>query len=466
MDGSLLDAANQKDHEGVHDQSEETGSERPSGLLTLLFRCRSFLMNSTLLSVSKAFRSKDTVECSKILLSSEPDDTSHCLSLLALDSKYHNWDFQKDPQDEDLIVEEEMEEGKFRFTEILARLLSAWQTGDEAKLLSYTKLTSLMVKETRNIVVPESLLQYILSHLASRTQNEYLAERISLCLPLANNNASEDLLFFLVTHRLYANKPRDSLHFIKKRGRQIKEIADASHFSLDSFRRHLVLEHSFLFHDQSIREVANRLPHLGEPQEDVSCLIDANRKRILKGPLPVPSYRRALFVHNVMRNVFQDTHTLECEGVYPYLSFPLCGEDVLEKTKKDTKDLVLNPSEVPISLWLHFVYRYLLGVDNADLQHVLTNEKKEFFYGTGMDEERKSTGKEKTLLTCLFSKPVKKQNEYLKPLKTHKSELHARLSDIFHYTSIQKLAEKYSVPITKKDVFKRKWNLLQILNKL
>ena len=182
--------------------------------------------------------------------------------------------------------------------------------------------------------------------------------------------------------------------------------------------------------------VAQMLPLLQVPTSSnkVYTSVDIEASEVIKGPYKKdsPKYEMTVKFHQLMRSVLGDVHTLPVlerrDGQHRYLVFPLiknCEDvtvtkksfsDAIAKTDRHDVDFVerrdlglrqvhtLSPGEIatlPLSFWMHFVYRFGLGIGDSGLFNAIWDGQK--VYGIDMEEVRHSIDPS-SICGLLFSK--------------------------------------------------------------
>ena len=187
------------------------------------------------------------------------------------------------------------------------------------------------------------------------------------------------------------------------------------------FMDHLKDEHEWLF-----CYVHLPLLHVPAYKGKVFTRIDISNRRVIKGPYARHKFALCVFFHSVMKNIFKDVHTLDAKGDFPYVSFPLVTRknvysitphkeevrifDDVNKvdivTREDLGIIQVNrlvDTNLPKTLIVHFIYRYLIGVGDSSLVNAIWDGDN--YYGIDMEEKRGHDGT--CLISCLFShKPI------------------------------------------------------------
>lgn len=202
--------------------------------------------------------------------------------------------------------------------------------------------------------------------------------------------------------------------------------------------------------------------------------LSADKTKVWKGPYKQGRMNLVLFFHRAMRDVLGDAHTLEVECRQPYLAFPLLkgarvGEieitkrdfnDVISKVEVREGDFVLRESlgvlqchkmgadrlkNLPVTFWVHFVWRFCLNVGDTGLYNAITDDELSFVFGIDM-EERRARVAENSLVGFLFCKmPAKAYvQEIWNCLKTNKTELEKLVNMPVNYAGLDRLAEMYN----------------------
>jgi hypothetical protein len=223
-----------------------------------------------------------------------------------------------------------------------------------------------------------------------------------------------------------------------------------------------IVEDTYLSKFSDINQSLSRhLPLLQVPCGAHKCYtrVDIANKIVLKGPMQPSQVRRISAIYTMMRTIFEDIHTVPLIEAGNYLVFPLLtGKNaclsVEQKTIKDCKQggrLVktdfMNISSLglcqlhnlmekeiysmPLSLWMHFMFRFIIKVGDSGLYNALTDVERTFVFGIDLDETRSSNLPE-NLLDILFTRRPRKVlcDQIRKKLKQHKLELIQNVSNI------------------------------------
>lgn len=170
----------------------------------------------------------------------------------------------------------------------------------------------------------------------------------------------------------------------------------------------------------------------------VYTILDTRSNKVWKGPYK--SKERMMlctFYHTAMKEIFQDKHTLEFEEEGPYIIFPLLmsKNGKIKVTKRAFYDCIakrdipeedglfveraalglvqlhkLPPSKVralPVSVWAHFAFRYILNVGDTGLYNAIATDDLGVIYGIDMEENRKQV-KGSDVINLLFGKLPRK----------------------------------------------------------
>jgi hypothetical protein len=187
--------------------------------------------------------------------------------------------------------------------------------------------------------------------------------------------------------------------------------------------------------------------------------VDLANEIVWKGPMEKAQLTCITAVYKIMKIVFNDIHTVPCIHDGKYIIFPLLkGKNasllIEKKTIKDCKQggitveknfmtrenlglLQLHKltqtdiSSLPVSLWFHFIARFIMKVGDSGLYNALTNVERSFVFGVDLDEKRSSCLPE-CILDILFTKRPRKVlcDSILTKLKKHKHELIQMLNDV------------------------------------
>lgn len=179
------------------------------------------------------------------------------------------------------------------------------------------------------------------------------------------------------------------------------------------------------------------LPLLKRPTEVHNTYTRLDKDRVVKGPYGnEKTLDKIIYRHALLLNVFLDIHTLYVERDGQYLHYPIVKRagTMPVITEEDYKDYrvkkifkkapfvdrasmgllqlhKMTPAQierVPYTMWLHFMYRYALGIGNSGLSNALWNGVRAF--GINMDENRTTATFSTTFLqSMMFVKPPRKQ---------------------------------------------------------
>lgn len=199
--------------------------------------------------------------------------------------------------------------------------------------------------------------------------------------------------------------------------------------------------------------------------------------QVCKGPYRRDKLMLATFFHSAMKKVFQDRHTLDFQIEGAYIVYPLLTSNDIEQVKitcKDYFDQIAGlpvvagklvdrsslgvvqlhklsadeTSQLPVTVWYHFIFRYLLNVGDSGLYNAISNKELSRVYGIDMEENRGRI-KRSHLLNLMFSKlPNKKICTIIVSTLLHNAdELQVILDAIFNNAmeSLQDLADEHNV---------------------
>ena len=203
--------------------------------------------------------------------------------------------------------------------------------------------------------------------------------------------------------------------------------------------------------------------------------LSVDEQKVWKGPYKRERMNITLFFHKALKTVLEDPHTLDVESKGPYLIFPMLkGANVIQMktTKKDFTDVIAKTEVkdgvfvlredlgivqchkmgsqklklLPMTFWVHFVWRFCLNVGDSGLYNAITDDSLSFLYGIDMEESRTRVA-EKSLVGYLFTKVPSKvyMQEIGNCLKKNKIELVKLVNKPINYARLDKLAKTYSV---------------------
>jgi len=187
---------------------------------------------------------------------------------------------------------------------------------------------------------------------------------------------------------------------------------------------------------------------------------------VYKGPYKLSTLNRVVFLHRVLSDVLSDPHVLALTRRGLFATFPLVKSEnsTVEVSSKSFRDAITGSNikdqkfierdalgliqlhklsseqlaKVPHTVWLHFLYRFLLNVGDSGLYNALTDQSMTFFYGIDLEENR---GKIKGIdvLNLMFVKlpQAKLRPAILSCLKLNKQALLSRLNAIKHDVLLQ-----------------------------
>jgi hypothetical protein len=187
--------------------------------------------------------------------------------------------------------------------------------------------------------------------------------------------------------------------------------------------------------------------------------VDIANKIVLKGPMEPSQVRRISAIYMMMKTVFEDIHTVPVIEAGNYLVFPLLkGRNaclsVEQKTIKDCKQggrvvktdfmdrsslglcqlhklTEKEISSLPLSLWMHFMFRFIIKIGDSGLYNALTDVERTFVFGIDLDERRSSSLPENILDILFTRRPRKVLCDIIrKKMKQHQLELIENLNKI------------------------------------
>lgn len=190
--------------------------------------------------------------------------------------------------------------------------------------------------------------------------------------------------------------------------------------------------------EQSERIANMPLLQIPTSSHKVYTRADLGNGEVIKGPYrSAAKLDKTLRFHDVMRNILGDVHTLPLTekriGGDTYLTFPLVKDKAVRQvcvTKLSFFDAIAKSirskvqfverqelglqqvhrmstqavSSLPITLWIHFIYRYGLNIGDSGLYNTICNGT--HVYGIDMEEERGQTHDIHPISLCslMFSK--------------------------------------------------------------
>lgn len=171
----------------------------------------------------------------------------------------------------------------------------------------------------------------------------------------------------------------------------------------------------------------------------VYTILDKETRKVWKGPYKSKEKMNLCkFYHKAMRLVFKDKHTLEFEEHGQYIIFPLIMSknaeikitkrafyDCIAKQEVSEEDgqfverhalglvqlhklPVQKMASLPVSIWAHFVYRYLLNIGDTGLYNAIATDDLGVIYGIDMEEKRKQV-KGDDVINMMFGKLPRKE---------------------------------------------------------
>ena len=166
----------------------------------------------------------------------------------------------------------------------------------------------------------------------------------------------------------------------------------------------------------------------------VYTILDDKSQKVWKGPYRTKEKAMLCkFYHIAMKDIFGDKHTLAYEEEGQYIIFPLLkskpgklkvtnrafydciakkkvSEDEGRFVERDSLGLVQlhklpagRIRTVPVSVWAHFTFRYLLNVGDTGLYNAIATEDLVQIYGIDMEENRKQV-KGNDIINMMFGK--------------------------------------------------------------
>lgn len=225
----------------------------------------------------------------------------------------------------------------------------------------------------------------------------------------------------------------------------------------------------------------------------VYTILDRKTKKVWKGPYKAKARQNlCVFYHKAMKEVFRDRHTMELEVKGQYVIFPLLKSkeaelsvthrafyDCISKrnipegegrfVERDSLGLVQlhklaaeDIGNLPISLWLHFAWRYILNIGDSGMYNAIATKDLVSVYGIDMEERRKQV-KENNVMNMLFGKLPRKQilKEIERSLLTHVEEFHSELSKNIDFRTLQNLYKEFCLEDESEKCEKRLTSLIK-----
>ena len=224
---------------------------------------------------------------------------------------------------------------------------------------------------------------------------------------------------------------------------------------------------------------------------------DLKEGRVVKGPYRSEGkLHHTMFVHQVMQEVLGDVHTLTVESDPPFLTFPLLKghgatmehtclsfHDAISHSEVEDVDFIprgslgivqmhkLQPEQaqlVPVTLWAHFLYRFVLNIGDSGLYNALTDTELTFFYGIDMEERRGKLKPIHSLLDVMFTRLPTEQlgKAILESVKCNKTQLLQLLERPVGYPHMDLLAEQHGVKYDRQLFIKRIVKVRQMVARL
>jgi hypothetical protein len=209
----------------------------------------------------------------------------------------------------------------------------------------------------------------------------------------------------------------------------------------------------------------------------VYTILDEETQKVWKGPYKIKERQNlCVFLHRAMTEVFGDKHTLAHEIKGKYIIFPLLKSTDTEVaiTHKAYYDCIskreISEEEgkfverhslgivqvhklrledirrIPVTLWLHFVWRYCLNIGDSGLYNAIATKDLREIYGIDM-EERRLNVKGNGIVNMMFTKLPRKEvvKEIEKCIVERVEEFHGEISKDIDFISLAKLYELYGL---------------------
>ena len=213
--------------------------------------------------------------------------------------------------------------------------------------------------------------------------------------------------------------------------------------------------------DSDVTDAVTSWPLLQLPTGSgkVYTLLDQSSKTVWKGPYRGEKLSMVTFFHHALEQGLGDPHTLPLTPQPPYATFPLAyklGNDITVTTRdfydaisrkqvtgggfvlRETLGVVqlhnLAPAKIdslPLSLWLHYAYRFCLNIGDSGLYNAITDTDMSFIYGIDMEEKRKNV-KGNDIINLLFVKLPRKIicDKILICLRKNKTQLLSLIDEV------------------------------------
>ena len=209
----------------------------------------------------------------------------------------------------------------------------------------------------------------------------------------------------------------------------------------------------------------------------VYTILDEETQRVWKGPYKTTERQNlCVFLHRAMKEIFGDKHTLAHETKGKYIIFPLLKStdtdvsithrafyDCISKREISEDDgkfverhslgivqvhkLALEDiRRVPVSLWLHFVWRYCLNVGDSGLYNAIATRDLTEIYGIDMEERRlnvKGDGVVNMMFTKLPRKEIVKEIE--KCIVERVEDFHGEISKEIDFAKLASMYKQYGL---------------------
>ncbi|KAL4231191.1 hypothetical protein ACF0H5_008773 [Mactra antiquata] len=209
----------------------------------------------------------------------------------------------------------------------------------------------------------------------------------------------------------------------------------------------------------------------------VYTILDEETKLVWKGPYKVKERQNlCLFYHKAMRDVFGDSHTLEINKVGKHLVFPLLKSnngvirierrafyDCISKSSISERDgsfiersslgivqlhrLTAETMQIlPVSIWAHFVWRYVLNVGDSGLYNAIATKGLDKIYGIDM-EERRGSVKGNDLLNMMFTKLPRRDlvKEIESAILLNIEQFHALVNIDINFDKLKSLYDQFGL---------------------
>lgn len=209
----------------------------------------------------------------------------------------------------------------------------------------------------------------------------------------------------------------------------------------------------------------------------VYTALNLSTMKVFKGPYKSKERKNlCIFLHRAMREVFGDKHSMEVSEDGNYLVFPLLKAegtdlrivhrefyDCIAKQQVSEEDGQFIEREslgivqlhklpvgeivtLPVSVWLHFMWRYVLNIGDTGLYNAIATKDLKQIYGIDMEEKRNQV-KGSDVINMMFGKLPRKDicREVQRTVLGHKQELIECLSTELDFEKLGNLFKTYQM---------------------